>query len=127
MAKSLFFTAVLLILFVAFSLFTPADTMTEILSVLVLIAAAWGLLDHMLMEVSPCFAAYYPDLLVKLIAAGFRVYLLPPKRQPPHVIDEPERDLAPFRLDTLGTEKLRETVANWQQEDVWLRRENASW
>lgn len=86
-----------------------------------------GLLDHMLIEVSPCFADYYPDLMVNLVDAGFRVYLLPPKSTPPHEIDDPERDLAPWRLDTLSTPDLRARVASWTQEDVWLRREEASW
>ena len=86
-----------------------------------------GNVDHMLMEVSPVFADYYPALLARIVKAGYRLYLLPPKRQPPHVLDSVPADLESFRLDSLPEAEMLETVASWHQEDVWLAREGATW
>lgn len=86
-----------------------------------------GLVDHLLIEISPCFADYYPDLVCDLIDADYEAYLLPPKQSPPLSLDDPEHDLAPFRLDTLMRSTLRELVASWRQEDCWFKRRGASW
>jgi hypothetical protein len=86
-----------------------------------------GNVDHLLIEISPVFADYYPDLVASLIDAGYEAYLLPPKQSPPLLLDDPEHDLAPFRLDTMRAHRLRQTVSEWHQEDVWMKRRDASW
>lgn len=80
-----------------------------------------GLVDHILMEVSPVFADYYPALLGELMDAGYEAYRFPPKHVPAIPLENPETDLLPYRLTTT------DTVQFWHQEDVWLRREGASW
>lgn len=84
-----------------------------------------GLVDHMLIEVSPVFADYYGDLVCQIIDAGYDAYALPPKFQPPVTLDDPERDLALFRLSGLGD--LRGLVNSWHQENFWFTRRGASW
>lgn len=84
-----------------------------------------GRIDHILMEVSPCFADYYPDLVVGLIESGYRAYMLPEKHQPPWPLDDLPADLEEWRLD--GHADVQAFVASWQQEDIWLAREGATW
>lgn len=84
------------------------------------------MIDHLLIEVSPCFDSYYPDLVAALTEQGFEAYLLPEKHQPPWPLDDPERDLAAWRLPEHPI-RLRETVSRWAQEDVWFRHRDASW
>lgn len=84
-----------------------------------------GTLDHMLMEVSPCFADGYPELVQKIIDAGYEAYVLPEKHQPPWGLDDLPADLDFWRLDTAGDPKA--VVASWHQEDVWFVRSGASW
>lgn len=86
-----------------------------------------GWIDHLLIEISPCFADYYPDLVCNLIDAGYEAYLLPPKQSPPLSLDDPEHDLAPFRFDTLTRPTLRALVAAWHQENCWFKHRDASW
>lgn len=83
-----------------------------------------GLVDHMLIEVSPVFADYYPDLVADLLDAGYTGYLLPPKSQPPARLDVFPDDLEAGRLDRAT---VRETVAAWSQENIWVARDGASW
>lgn len=83
-----------------------------------------GLVDHMLIEVSPVFADYYPDLVASILDAGYTGYLLPPKSQPPARLDVFPDDLEAGRLDPAT---VRETVAGWSQENVWVARDGASW
>lgn len=75
------------------------------------------LVDHLLVECSPVFEPYYPDMLDDLIAAGFAAYRLPPKRQPPVSLDDPAEYLTPIGPDDLDL----------HQEDVWLRHKEAPW
>jgi hypothetical protein len=82
-----------------------------------------GKVDHILMEVSPCFGPGYPELVEKLRRAGYRVYALPPKQYPPVELDDPERALD--RLDTRPD--MAEIIGGCGQMDVWFRREGASW
>lgn len=86
-----------------------------------------GRLDHMLMEVSPCFAEGYPELVRKMIDAGYEAYMLPEKHRPPWALDDLPHDLADWRLDSLSGGDIEAFVASWHQEDVWFAREGASW
>ncbi len=86
-----------------------------------------GLVDHLLVEVSPVFADYYPRLVADLIGVGFEVYLLPPKDHPPRDVYPPTDALAPWRLDRQDPEMLARTVAGWRQENLWFRRPGAAW
>lgn len=82
-----------------------------------------GLVDHMMIEVSPVFADYYPALVAKIMDAGYRAYGLPPKARPPIQLDDPAI-LAEYELPRATVEA---TVASWHQEDVWFVRDGASW
>lgn len=85
-----------------------------------------GLVDHILMEVSPCFGPGYPELVEKLADAGYRVFRLPEKQYPPVELDDPETALAPYRLD-LDRDAMAAWIAGCGQADLWLQREGASW
>jgi hypothetical protein len=96
------------------------------------VASMWpsisaGLVDHMMIEVSPCFADYYPEMLWRIIREGYRAYLLPPKQVPPVELDAPDSALSEYRFDDIGEAEVLDLVASWRQEDVWLSREGASW
>lgn len=82
---------------------------------------AAGLVDHLLVEVSPVFSDGYPELVTSILGAGYSAYTLPPKAIPPHRLDDPARDLTPLVGDVVGT------VASWEQESVWFKRDGASW
>lgn len=81
-----------------------------------------GLVDYVLMEVSPVFDSYYGDLLVDLRDMGYIPHLTPPKRTPPHLLESPLDDVKMFKLDYTDAD-LRAEVASWHQENVWLVRE----
>lgn len=85
-----------------------------------------GLVDHMLIEISPVFASYYPELVVKLVDAGYRAYTLPPRQRPPISLIDPAC-LEPYRIDTLTRGVLAKLVAGWHQEDVFFVREGVAW
>lgn len=79
-----------------------------------------GLVASMLIEVSPVFDGYYPDMVVDLIGAGYDEFVMPPKRYPPTQI----RSLADFPPLTGTVGEIRRTVAGWHQEDVlFVRRD----
>lgn len=85
-----------------------------------------GLVDHLLIEVSPCFADYYPGLVVWLVNVGYRAYMLPPKGRPPiSMVDIVAME--PYRIDTLNSYALAELVASWHQEDCFFVREEVAW
>ncbi len=84
-----------------------------------------GLVDHLLIEVSPCFADYYPSLVRDLIDAGYAAYCLPDKARPPITLDDPAFDMQPYLIDT--GPGLEAWVASIRQQDLWFRREGASW
>lgn len=90
-----------------------------------------GRLDHMLMEVSPCFGPGYPELVQRIIDVGYAAYTLPDKAQPPISLGAKDgslpSDLEPYRLDALERRDLAEVVGLWHQEDVWFARDGASW
>lgn len=81
-----------------------------------------GLVDHLLIEVSPVFSDGYPELVTSIIRADYRAYMLPGKAIPPHRLDDPERDLMPLEVKHIGP-----ALASWSQEMMWFRREDASW
>ncbi|MFN2592882.1 MAG: hypothetical protein ABR532_08650 [Candidatus Dormibacteria bacterium] len=80
-----------------------------------------GRIDHLLIEVSPVFASYYPAMLQDLMDLSYVGYLLPDKSIPPAVLEDPERDLT-----RLGYRDL-EGVADWHQRNVWFRHRGADW
>lgn len=86
-----------------------------------------GNVDHLCMEVSPCFGYGYGDLVQRIIDHGYESYLLPPKQQPPVALDDPAKALDPYRLHTMSPNALRAEVESWHQEDVWFKHEEASW
>lgn len=83
-----------------------------------------GLVDHMMMEVSPVFADYYPDLVARIMDAGYHAYLLPPKHSPPYPIDPPASAMRRRELTRSGALSLIPTL---HQEDFWFRHEDAAW
>jgi hypothetical protein len=80
-----------------------------------------GLVDHILMEVSPVFADYYPALVLSLISRGYEAYRFHDKALPPHPLEELPRDLIPLMRN------VEAEVASWHQESVWFKRVGASW
>lgn len=86
-----------------------------------------GLIDHMLIEVSPVFAPYYPDLVCELIDAGYEAYMVPAKAYPPWSLDDLARDMVRWRVDRQPRDRLRDEIASLHQENMWFRREGASW
>lgn len=75
-----------------------------------------GLVKYMLIEITPSFADYYPDLIWDLIQSGYSAYKMPDKQVPPVVIDQ-LADLRPYVVT--GTKaKVRKTVASWSQENL---------
>lgn len=80
-----------------------------------------GNVDHILMEVTPIFADYYPELVRRIIDAGYHAYPLPPKQIPPYPVANPAVDLEAFQLTDTAD------VATWRQADVWFKRAGASW
>lgn len=85
-----------------------------------------GLVDHLIVEVSPVFADYYPELVVRLVDAGYRAFTLPPKQRPPvSLLDLCA--LEPYRIDTLARDALAKWVADCHQEDVFFVREEMAW
>lgn len=83
-----------------------------------------GMVDHMLIEVSPVFDDYYGDLVARIIDVGYDALLLPPKGQPSWSLSNPAEDLQPGRLDRAGIEA---TVNGWHQENLWFVRHGAAW
>lgn len=85
-----------------------------------------GLVDHLLIEVSPVFAGYYPELVADLVDVGYRAYTLPPRQRPPvSLIDL--ACLEPYRIDTFTRGVLMKLVESWHQEDVFFVREEVAW
>lgn len=82
-----------------------------------------GRVDRLMVEVSPVFDSYYPDLVADLVGVGYRAYTLPGKVRPPVSFEDPAAALAPYRIDDLGAGPLKALVAGWHQEDVWFVRE----
>lgn len=86
-----------------------------------------GLVEHLLIEITPVFDSYYPDLVAGLAERGYEVFMLPPKQRPPVELDHPDVALIPWRLDTLGDAAMRATVASWDQAMCWFKHKQARW
>lgn len=87
-----------------------------------------GLVHHMLIEVSPCFGPGYPELVERIIGAGYHAFRLPPKNTPPISLDAPfEQALHDGYLNELEPWERSELVASWHQENLWFRRVGANW
>lgn len=86
-----------------------------------------ALIDHLLIEVSPVFADYYPDLVLDLIGKGYEAFIVPPKRTPPWPLADIPRDMAPHRIDQWPEAQLRSFIADCHQINVWFKHETASW
>lgn len=80
-----------------------------------------GLVDSMLIEVSPVFDDYYGDMVAGIMENGYEAFMMPPKRFPPYRIDTLD-DLASWRLNPEGVVA---TVDGWHQEDVLFVRKGA--
>jgi hypothetical protein len=86
------------------------------------------IVDHILMEVSPCLAPGYPELALRIADAGYQAYAFPPKRHPPYLLDDPEQGM--WRLypgEGSPDVSLGEYVESCGQANLWFRREGASW
>lgn len=80
-------------------------------------------IDYLLIEISPVFADYYGDLMVDVTQAGYRPYLLPPKRTPPHSFANPLKDISTWQIRERDQD-MRDRVATWHQENVIFVRED---
>lgn len=87
------------------------------------LAPAFGRIDHMLVEMSPCFNDRYPAVLDRLSDAGFAAYRFPEKARPPW----PFAGLRDLRSWRLTREEAHERLHWIDQEDWWFAREGASW
>jgi hypothetical protein len=77
-----------------------------------------------MIEVSPVFDDYYPQMVTDLMFGyGFRAFLLPPKQSPAIQLTGDPEELRPFEI--MGTvPMIQDFVASWHQEDVWFVRED---
>jgi hypothetical protein len=88
-----------------------------------------GLVDHLLIEISPVFNDSYPDLVVRLLEAGYEAWVMPDKQIPPVPFEKFPQDLEANRLwpasftGELGV--VRETVRRWHQHNVLFSRSGA--
>jgi hypothetical protein len=83
-----------------------------------------GLVDHLLIEISPVFNDSYPDLVVRLLEAGYDAYVMPDKRTPPVPFEQFPRDLESTKL-VWSLDKVRDEVASWHQHNVLFSRPEA--
>jgi SAM-dependent methyltransferase len=90
---------------------------------------AAGLISHCLIEVSPVFENYYPDLLAALFDVGYQGWVMPEKRVPPRVFKDAESFLLRHcrRLDYLERDSMRDWVQAQHQFDVILVHPEATW
>lgn len=82
---------------------------------------AVGGIDHLMIEVTPIFADYYPQLVTGILEYGYVGYRLPEKQRPPAVLNDPERDLVRLSGD------VEAEVAAMTQDNIWFRHKDASW
>jgi hypothetical protein len=75
-----------------------------------------GAIDHIVMEVSPVFAPWYPDLCAEVMGYGYEMHRMPDKQVPPVDVKDPAF------LEQV-------TDISWidHQDSVWFRREDATW
>jgi hypothetical protein len=75
-----------------------------------------GAIDHLVMEVSPCFAPWYPELCDEIMADGYELYRMPDKQVPPIDVKDPA-----------FLERVADVSWIGHQDTVWFRREDAEW
>lgn len=90
--------------------------------------ALWPMIEaravqHMMIEVSPVFDGYYPDLVQRIINAGYIAHRLPPKQHPPVLMDDVAAAMRPLRMMRHEVHD----IAEWHQEDVWFKLPEAEW
>lgn len=85
-------------------------------------AISAGLIDRLLIEVSPIFGPGYPELVQFIMRAGYRAYMMPPKKSPPYPLRFPS-DL--WRLD--DDDDLPGLVTSWEQQNILFSREGLEW
>lgn len=98
------------------------------------IGGLWPLFEerkvsHLVMEISPIFEDYYPDLLKSLIDLGYMAYAMPAKsKRPPKVIDVRhwiQHYGQNLHLLTAGSR--RQWIGQQKQFDVVLFHEGSAW
>lgn len=82
-----------------------------------------GLVDHMLIEISPVFDTYYGDLVLEL-REYFDIYMLPDRGQAlDGSFDGSPLSMAQWRLGSgVPGSVLHGEVNSWHQEDLWFVR-----
>lgn len=83
-----------------------------------------GFVDHILIEVSPCFRDDYPQLVRKIMQQGYDCYRIPPKHRPPIDLSNVAAVMEQHRV-SLG--EVDEVVNGSAQQNMWLRRIGADW
>lgn len=83
-----------------------------------------GLVDHLLIEISPVFNDSYPDLVVRLLEVGYAAWALPDKVAPPPPFEHFPDDLTPGRLSG-SIADIRSQVESWDQRNVLFSRPGA--
>ena len=75
-------------------------------------------INYCLMEVSPVFADYYPDLVAWVADQGYRIAQIPGKswERTPEYSDQPLETLR--RYCEIPRDRLKEIVGSWRQENV---------
>jgi hypothetical protein len=80
--------------------------------------------DHLLLEISPCFNDTYPDLVAEVISYGYMAFPVPHSRW--QSWDLPNGAYGPA-LHMFSSQRLRKMVASWNQENVWFYKPDAVW
>lgn len=86
-----------------------------------------GMVDHLLVEITPVFADFYGSLVIDLVDAGFQAWVLPNKSIPPAHLDDLPGDLELGRISDLSRLSLDMAVNSWHQEMVWFSAPHARW
>jgi hypothetical protein len=80
--------------------------------------------ERLMIEVSPVFDDYYPQMVTDLMFGyGFRAFLLPPKQHPAIQITGDPNELVTNELHG-SVPEIKAQVASWHQEDVSFVRED---
>lgn len=90
--------------------------------------ALWPLIErreiqHMMIEISPVFDDYYPEMVHRIIDAGYIAHVLPPKDYPPWSMENVGDVMRRCRMMSHAVDD----IALWHQEDVWFKLPEAEW
>lgn len=85
-----------------------------------------GLVDRILMEVSPVFADYYGDLVVELIDMGYDALVVPTAEEVMPGFDGSCRQMQIYTLCTQTKDRIVAEVNSWHQKDVLFVREGVA-